>query len=363
MSGQVENTTYHPKLYVGMTKESISADIDAALFKSEQEREKAYNKQIRLFDYTNKLVPGEVDDFISEKEIEAYNQKEKINKTWKTIGLVALGIGAVVVGGVVGKKLAANAVKQQKNVLQIIEEFKPAETLEEAKLRAIKDYGLKDFDIKDLNCANDALCSLELIKNRNLGPLRLKKIIEVPSLESGIRSAGGCMSAKNGVMKISREEYIANLYNKQTLLWEKIPVDKMDEFKKLADNIHSEIELVKVAAKFGIKAENLHELPFQTFIHEYGHRAHFLSVGKKKYYLMGKLDELWRLDIKDESIHNEFMSREVQKIIDNCPFLGKYAKESPAEFVAEVYSALIHNIKLPDDVMALYRKYHGPTVL
>ena len=121
MSGQVENTAYHSigKLYAGMTKESIRANIDAMTFKSEQEREKAYNKQIQLFDYVNNLVPEEVDDFISEKEIEAYNKKEKTNRTWKTIGLVVLGVGTTIATGLIfnNKLLKSAGLMSKKEIM------------------------------------------------------------------------------------------------------------------------------------------------------------------------------------------------------------------------------------------------------
>ena len=38
----------------------------------------------------------------------------------------------------------------------------------------------------------------------------------------------------------------------------------------------------------------------------------------------------------------------------------KYAKESPREFVVEVYAGMCDGNKYSDEVMALYRKYGGP---
>lgn len=55
------------KLYIGMTKSGIRADVNVMDFRSEREREKAYNKQIKLFDYVNSLIPEEIDDVISER--------------------------------------------------------------------------------------------------------------------------------------------------------------------------------------------------------------------------------------------------------------------------------------------------------
>lgn len=111
MSDTIANIKYsnNGKLYAGMTKENIRADINAMTFSSEAEREKAYNKQIKLFDYANSLVEGEVDDVISEREIEAYNKKEKNKNTWKTIGLVGLGVTVTIASITLAKKFISNS--------------------------------------------------------------------------------------------------------------------------------------------------------------------------------------------------------------------------------------------------------------
>ena len=114
MSTSSINGNHHAtgKLYAGMTKESIRADINAMTFKSAQEREEAYNKQIKLFDYANSLVEGEVDNVISEREIEAYNKKEKTKKTWKAIGLIAAGVGVAVAGFLIAGKIKSSMLSK-----------------------------------------------------------------------------------------------------------------------------------------------------------------------------------------------------------------------------------------------------------
>ena len=42
--------------------------------------------------------------------------------------------------------------------------------------------------------------------------------------------------------------------------------------------------------------------------------------------------------------------------------VSRYAQTSIGEFVAEVYAKLVSGAKLPDDVMALYKKYNGPMI-
>lgn len=386
MSGQIQNNPYHPigKPYVGMTKESIRADIDAMNFKSEKEREKAYNKQIELFNHTNTLVPEEVDDFISEKEIEAYNREEQ-KKNWKKIGFAVLNICIASVLGkglgkglysveklrganLVKKQIAENAgkIKQPKSALQILEGFKPVESLDEAKRRALNEYGIKNFKVTDLGCANDALYTLELIKTKSTQPIGITKIIETNSLRNNV---AGTMNPYTGKMRISKDCLVLNFLRRLSMAITQLPPDKSFEYIELLTKINGKegmplFRLTQDFIKFGIKPQSLDDLPFNTLLHEHGHRAHYLAVGNKKlYWKMGKLNEIKEAGIKDFSIYNEFMSDKIQNVIKSCPFLGDYARTSPCEFVAEVYSALINDIKLPENIMELYKKYHGPVVL
>lgn len=116
MSHTVENSTNRiiGQLYAGMTKESIRADINAMTFKPENERGKAYNKHIKLFDYANSLVSEGTDDEISEREIEAYNKKVKTKKIWETAGFAALGIGVAI-----GTYMICKNVKQSQRLLAL----------------------------------------------------------------------------------------------------------------------------------------------------------------------------------------------------------------------------------------------------
>jgi len=56
----------------------------------------------------------------------------------------------------------------------------------------------------------------------------------------------------------------------------------------------------------------------------------------------------------------EFLESESEQYIASK--ISAYAKRSPLEFVAECYARLMHGEKLPDEVMALYKKYEGPLV-
>ena len=254
-----------------------------------------------------------------------------------------------------------------KTAKQIIKEFKPVETLEEATRRGIEEYGLKAFKFNDIDVANDALYVLHKIKSKTNAPLGITEIIEKPILGNDPNIAAWIYSAK-GEMEVAKCGIIADAISRIGCLGQQVPANKIKEYMNLLQKMSKgEIpmfQLTKDMETMGLKASMLHELPFQAIIHEQGHRAHFLTVGNEELYCkMRKLEDIKACGITDFSILEEFMSEEVQDIISSWKFLGDYAKTSPTEFVAEVYSALIHDIKVPDNIMKLYNKYHGPKVL
>jgi hypothetical protein len=54
----------------------------------------------------------------------------------------------------------------------------------------------------------------------------------------------------------------------------------------------------------------------------------------------------------------EFLT--TQSIQQTAGKVSDYAQVGIGEFVAETYADMISGKKIPDDVMALYRKYKGP---
>ena len=56
----------------------------------------------------------------------------------------------------------------------------------------------------------------------------------------------------------------------------------------------------------------------------------------------------------------EFLTN--QEIQQSAGKVSWYAQTSIGEFIAEVYAKMIRGEKIPDDVMALYKKYNGPTI-
>lgn len=255
----------------------------------------------------------------------------------------------------------------QKTPKQIFEEFKPIATIEEATNRAINEYGLKLFDIKDVDVANDALYVLHRIKCKSAGQLGITSIVEKPIIDDNPNIAGRIYS-ETGKMEISREYMKNNATERISAMVQQLPSSKFKKYMELLKKIdEGKIPMFKLTQdmeELGLKPSTLEELPFQTLIHEQGHMVHYLAlVEKDLYWKMGKLDEIKKAGITDFSIYEEFMSDNIQNIIKSWQFLGEYARTSPCEFVAEVYSALIHDIKVPENIMKLYEKYHGPKVL
>ena len=85
----------------------------------------------------------------------------------------------------------------------------------------------------------------------------------------------------------------------------------------------------------------------QIFTHELGHLNHKLTPADEA-YLTSKA-------VIDEHRNNV-------AIQNTCSKVTQYAKESPKEFVAEVYSGLINGQKFDADVMEMYEMYRGPKV-
>lgn len=101
-----------------------------------------------------------------------------------------------------------------------------------------------------------------------------------------------------------------------------------------------------------------HNSYMQSLIHEIGHYNH--EKMSSNYLKMGKLEEIKNdMFYPDYSIYNKFMKDSKNlKLIKT--YLGGYATSSPAEFVAEFFTAAINNKKLPKELFNLYKEYEGP---
>ena len=258
--------------------------------------------------------------------------------------------------------------RSRTQITKHIATFQPTTSLDEAKKIASNIYGIEVLDVKDLGVANDALYFLGKIKSKTSSPLGITKIIEEPVLLNN-SAIGGFIEIETGIMYLSTAGLNRDMCRRLARLAQAVPANELKELFELQNEIIATgkmplFKLTQYMEKWGVKASMVQELPFQTMIHEQGHRAHFLKIGNpENYWAMGKLDEIKNMGIADFSIYEDFMSEKTQNIIKRFPFLGEYASTSPCEFVAETYSALISDIKVPKEIMDLYKKYGGPEAI
>lgn len=96
-------------------------------------------------------------------------------------------------------------------------------------------------------------------------------------------------------------------------------------------------------------------------LHEIGHLMHYENLYRKsKYHKLSKPKECINKFGKVSKQTKEF--KESKEIQATAFYISDYATESPLEFVAETFSKLVNNNKLPKNVLDLYKKYKGPKV-
>ena len=112
MSGIIENILHstHDNLGTEMTANSIRADINTR-----------NNKQLEIFNYTNEAIVDEFYNVDTEKEIDNYNKEGETKKTFKSLGLIAAGVGIAVAGFFATKVLKVKSVAKQGNIQDVID--------------------------------------------------------------------------------------------------------------------------------------------------------------------------------------------------------------------------------------------------
>ena len=205
-----------------------------------------------------------------------------------------------------------------KTAKQILKEFKPAETIEEATKRGVEEYGLKAFKFTDIDVANDALYVLHKIKSKTSVPLGITEIIEVPIIGNNPRIAGRIWT-ETGIMHVASYGFKEEISDKIAEMAQQVPANKMREYiellKTLENGKRPAFKLTKDIETMELKMSHIDSLPFQTLIHEQGHRAHYLTVGNEElYWKMGKLEEIKEAGIADFSIFEEFIESSFKKL-------------------------------------------------
>ena len=330
------------------------------------------------------------------------NKESESNKKvlWGIGAAAAVGIGALACVLSKGKVKTSSIERVAKSV-----EFSPAKTVEEAKQFANDKLGLYvkgDIPLDVMNYTNEGLSVLKskTPKNFNIN------WIEAAPIEGGYASdaLAQLVYLDNGLYGIRfnsgfiknidkyTSEFINNELKRGALTNVNGEIQYIDFFKKT--NINEEItDLInrfqinpsklsfkeKMKLNMGMwdisdtmdvlytkyngdisKLNNNVEIissPFHPIFHESGHALHRINV-KEKFELSDTIDILKQKNL-DTSITQEFINKdsEIAQKVSDC------AKESPGEFVAEVYAKLLEGAKFDDEVMALYKKYGGPSVV
>ena len=307
-----------------------------------------------------------------------------------------IGTGVVVGLGILAYALTRGKVGS-KQVQQIAEhvDFKEAKTLEEAQKFAKEKLGVLYHDINNLEIANfinewltkvhnkckivDKTSYPKFIASTNekqvtapfcmTSSVKANKKFEGHILGVNMRTfdnfdeflnsviCDGSIIAKNKSGKFVivddtyKTDFVNNVvgrmnnYGKETTIKEKIQL--ICDIQGIQDG---EIINGKLKEKVTSIYHNLN--------HELGHLKHQYSA--KDYESMKKIEEFKATNMPVSEVTKEFLNNStIQKTAGK---VSVYAQESPLEFVAETFADLLEGKTFTDDVMALYKKYGGPSV-
>ena len=304
-------------------------------------------------------------------------------------------LGAVAVAGVC--TLAYFCLKD-KNITKTADDvakkidFKPASTLDDAKAFASNNFGVQYCDIDDLQAVN--YCNEWLTRTHN----SCKTITNSSYPKIITNHDAGLASMFNEPCVINGVKYEVLGINMKTF---SNPIDKIDELISSGDVIKkaSDGKYLIVNDKYKtdfvddfVRKLNLFDSTNATFAEKVDLWNNFRSIQQGQ-FVNGKLvpvnfgkyhildHELGHLRHRYNSIDFEAMLKsaeylkrgknisniskeflENKEIQETARKVSMYATESPAEFVAETFGLLNSGRSLPEDVMALYKKYGGPAL-
>ncbi len=290
--------------------------------------------------YSNNKVVSHNVTFTSQPDTVSLNSNNQIHD--KKAGLsknAKLGLGALVLIGLgTAAYILSRGKVGSKSVQQLAEhiEFQPAKTIDEAKVFAKDKLGvnIKFDDVDMANFINEALVT---VNNTTKGKSIMPNSVIVDKID-------GFMAWQSYINKPSDLIISPTVYRLGT-----IARSKGVSIKDLADK--------------GIS-------PFYTIFHELGHGNH--EVACKDYSKMLKLKELKAFGISDTYFTEEFISetknnKAVKDFFVSVRYTKRdgsiYALESPAEFVADIFSLKLQGKSIPEEVQRIYSKYGGPALL
>ena len=323
------------------------------------------------------------------------NQVNTSTKTGMSTGSKwAVGIGLTALAAV-GIYLATKGKVKPEAFKEI--QFQEAKTVEEAKKFAKDNFGVTYENIDDVSCINFLNEWITKIskngKNKKMEdyPRFISKmpnegydipfaLYDEPMEYKGIKGyllgvntemfndfpkAIDCMlkGSENVIKKIKGKFYLSNdagVYNTDFVKKFIEKINNVSDKTSFKEKMQIITDLSRINQGEPVKGK-IKEANFSVYLtlnHELGHLKH--QILTKDYSKMKKIIEYEEKNEPVSKITQEFInSKEIQ---DTASKVSDYSKESPLEFVAETYARLLDGQKFDDDVMALYKKYHGPEV-
>lgn len=264
-------------------------------------------------------------------------------------------------------------------------EFKPAETIEEAKKFARDNFLTDRYELTDIDIANYINEALSEYYNKNNAALPVvRRVLVKPEAAVGLVT----INPSRSVLYVGEDDFknidglIEKFLNDDVVKERCQNADKTYnltesqkkyfEFCKAGTKDYSALSLKEKIGlflflralsgeKFTDNAGNKMTLPdggiFWIINHEMGHKEHCDRIGPKKYIELNA-------DFKNCKSREEAKAkfREIEPNWETTLKVSDYAASRPVEFVAEVFACLQNGVKFDDDVMELYEKYGGPKI-
>ena len=342
----------------------------------------------------NLQTPPDTVSFKATEHIQTKPKKEGLSTAakWGLGALALAGIGTAVYFATRGKVGAKQAQTLAEHV-----EFKPAKTVEEAKKFAQEKMGVQYNGINDIeiiNFVNEWLTGVHnssklkdftaypkfiypgdfLRENELFG--MVDRVFESNGQKGYMLSVNikGLKSIPNAIMNAKKNPSGALQLNNAGKLYLKgdkfnTPeinnlIAKLNNYNSSSATLGESLELYHQI--LGLKSSTIGSdgkvilkklSKYNLLNHELGHMKHYANGFHA--VDMDKIATYQKLGKPIPKLVTEFHNSELQQVIGK---VSKYAKESPAEFVAETYAQLKDGVVFSDDVMALYKKYGGPAL-
>ena len=343
----------------------------------------------------NLQTPPDTVSFRATEHIQPKPKKEGLS-TGAKWG-IGLGLTALAAGGIYLLSKGRVGAKQTRQLAEHID-FKPAKTVEEAKKFAQEKMGVNYNDIDDvevINFVNEWLAGVHnssKLKDSSAYPKFISTDYNMfgdntlfGMIDSVFKNNGqeGYMLTINMKNLKSIPDELMKLKKNPRGFWQLDDVGKLylkgDKFNttEINDLVAKVNNYDSSKTTLGESLELYHQInglatsplgndgkivlkklsKFNSLNHELGHMKHYVNGIHS--IDMDKIDTYQKLGKPVPELVTEFHKPEIQQIIGK---VSKYAKESPAEFVAETYAQLKDGVVFSDDVMALYKKYGGPEI-